>query len=743
MAESRLALIVETKGGSKLNRLKGDADKVEKEFAQLQNRLPKVERGIKNTGAAATTASRGIRTLTGAVRGLVTAYAAIQVGKFILGNTATLETQTKSLQVLTGELETAKNIIAELQAFGAVTPFTSTQLIDTAKRLKAFGVETEDLVKTTQQLADVAGATGAELNGVATAYGQIQAKGKLQTEELLQLQERGIDLATELKKQYNLTGQEFSDALRKGQISAEAVAFALDNVTSKGGKYANGAIAQSETLAGKFSTLEDGIQRIAQKLGEVLAPALKGVLDLANQAVASINQALAAGSITDQDKQGFKQQAEAEVRRFAGPLPGGPFGAGEIVVRTNGKTYKGPASSVVSQITNDLINREVQNRANALTSSSAVTPAVTPTPTLPPLLGGNGNGENGSKATKNLLSLVDQQQLAVKNSEALLKNQQAFEAAILAGDKALAQKLQTEREFIPLLNEISVLESAINKTIGDNDALLAQGIEQAQIDNRLQEAKNQLLILQNKLLDKQSALRSKAAQDLIQAGGDIGAELAGKKVKEVKEEATLLDKTFESVGQTVKSGLVDGITAAIDGAKDLQAIFADMLKSIGRLLINAGLSSLGGKGGLFGAGGIPGFADGGVAGAGQTALVGEKGPEIIVPLKPSLIVPNDPFGEAAAAITSPAGTTPDPFAATESVMGSAAQVMQAEAAQRQASAMAQSDSTMTIQTQVINSVEYATVDQVQAASAAAAKTARARVFGELKNNPSRRGGIGL
>ena len=76
-------------------------------------------------------------------------------------------------------------------------------------------------------------------------------------------------------------------------------------------------------------------------------------------------------------------------------------------------------------------------------------------------------------------------------------------------------------------------------------------------------------------------------------------------------------------------------------------------------------------------------------------------------------------------------------------MGSAAQVMQAEAAERQASAMAQSDSNMTIQTQVINSVEYATVEQVQAASTAAAKNARARVFGELKNSPSRRGGIGL
>ena len=68
----------------------------------------------------------------------------------------------------------------ELQAFGAVTPFTSTELIETSKRLKAFGFETEQVVDITKRLADVAGATGADLSGIATAFGQIQAKGRLQ-----------------------------------------------------------------------------------------------------------------------------------------------------------------------------------------------------------------------------------------------------------------------------------------------------------------------------------------------------------------------------------------------------------------------------------------------------------------------------------------------------------------------------------------------------------------------------------
>jgi phage tail tape-measure protein len=45
----------------------------------------------------------------------------------------------------------------------------------------------------------------------------VQAKGRLQGEELLQFQERGVALQQELRKQYNLSGEEFQDALVKAR----------------------------------------------------------------------------------------------------------------------------------------------------------------------------------------------------------------------------------------------------------------------------------------------------------------------------------------------------------------------------------------------------------------------------------------------------------------------------------------------------------------------------------------------
>ena len=233
--------------------------------------------------------------IAAAVGKLATAFGAIQAARFVFVKTAEVESQARSLAILAGSAQKAGQIIQELQQLGAVTPFTSTELIDSAKRLQAFGVEADKVVETTRRLADASGATGAELSGLVTAYGQVQAKGRLQGEELLQFQERGIALQEELRKMYGMTGEEFQKALSKGQVSAKAVEVALQNLTNTGGKYANGAIAQSDTLQGKLSTLQDGIDALARRIGQVLTPALKAIFNQAIAVVDAINAALAAG----------------------------------------------------------------------------------------------------------------------------------------------------------------------------------------------------------------------------------------------------------------------------------------------------------------------------------------------------------------------------------------------------------------------------------------------------------------
>ena len=298
-----------------LNKLKNSSNRLQESFSKLQNRSNAAANNIRKTGKASKLASNGVNALNRAVRNLVLGFGAIQAFRFVVFKGAELETQRKSLEVLTGSISKTNKIIKQLQDFGAVTPFRSTDLIETAKRLKAFGFETDEIVGTVKRLSDVAGATGANLNEIALVFGQIRAKGKLMREEELQLLERGIDITSELKRITGLQGDAFETAMRKGEIGADKVAIALENLTSVGGTYADGAIAQSTTLAGKFSTLVDNIETLARTIEDFLEPVLKGILDTANKALSAINKLLSS-----------EFQRELSSRRAALITPGGTKG---------------------------------------------------------------------------------------------------------------------------------------------------------------------------------------------------------------------------------------------------------------------------------------------------------------------------------------------------------------------------------------------------------------------------------
>ena len=291
MAQSTVQLIVDAQRA--IGPLQ-KTDRITKTLAnntnKLKNRLDKSSRSFRNNGNAARNAAGGVKSFTRSIAPLLKALAIAATARFIFVQTAELETQRKSLEVLTGSLSKTNQIIKDIQDFGAVTPFTSSELIEQTKRLKAFGFETEELVDTTKRLANVAGATGADLQGIALAFGQIRAKGKLQREEELQLLERGVDITTELKKITGLQGEEFESAMRKGKIGAELVNQALINLTSEGGAFFGGATKQATTLNGKLSTLVDSVQTLARTVGNILSPAIKFVLDQTTKAVQAIDR---------------------------------------------------------------------------------------------------------------------------------------------------------------------------------------------------------------------------------------------------------------------------------------------------------------------------------------------------------------------------------------------------------------------------------------------------------------------
>lgn len=284
MAKSvfEMLVAVKTKGANNIRRLGNELQGVQGKAKNLSMTFGRMAGSIKGFAAIAGVAAGGSLLAS------------------VFGSAAELQSQTRSLEVLTGSAEKTKQILEGIKAFGAATPFQVRELIDVTKKLKAFGIETDSLVDTTKRLGDVAGATGADLNGIAMAFGQIRAKGKFAQEENLQLLERGVDLTGELRKMYGLSGEELAKAMSKGQISFEAANQALIQLTNQGGQYFNGAIAQADTLSGRLSTLQDAFTTLAQNIGMALEPVFNGILQFVTFLTNSINNLFRESKLTEQ-----------------------------------------------------------------------------------------------------------------------------------------------------------------------------------------------------------------------------------------------------------------------------------------------------------------------------------------------------------------------------------------------------------------------------------------------------------
>tara|TARA_R110002012_G_scaffold198922_1_gene367823 strand:+ start:572 stop:2356 length:1785 start_codon:yes stop_codon:yes gene_type:complete len=525
-------------------------------FQMLVDVKTRGENGIRKLGNAMQGVQGKAKNLAISFKGIagpLAAIAGLSAGAAlagIFGTTAELQSQTRSLEVLTGSAEKTKQILAEIKAFGAVTPFQVKDLVDITKKLKAFGIETNSLVDTTKRLADVSGATGAELDGIATAFGQIRAKGKFAQEENLQLLERGVDLTGELKKMYNLSGEELAKAMTKGQIGFEAANIALIKLTNDGGQYFNGAAAQADTLNGKLSTLQDAFVTLGQNIGKVLEPIFKGIIDFVTFLTNSINNLF----------------TEAEIQSQAMKNLG-------LDKLSRGARFRGPEGT---QRRREL--KEEVERLRAQGFGKKPTVDLTPPALLPGGVTAGGAVKQQSQASDALLKITKQINLEkVKGNEFALAN--------LEYDKAML-KIQ-------------------------EDGLTGANREIA-------------------LSDAQTDLNLKKLQLL---GGSV------EKTKELNKETEKTNGLFESIKSTVATGLANAIEGLIDGTKSLSESLSGVLRQMASLFLQAGTKSLIGSifpsanGNVFAQNGIVPYAKGGYIGRPTMALMGEAGPEAVLPLR--------------------------------------------------------------------------------------------------------------
>ena len=250
---------------------------VSREAREAGSSLQAAGRAVQGAGRAVSGVGRAVAAAGGAIAGvggtltssvtLPAIAAGAAVGAFALRTASAAETTQISLTTMLGSEERALSMMDELASFAAHTPFELSGLQDATRQLLAYGFTAEEVIPMLTAVGDATAALGtgqAGIEAVTRALGQMQAKGKVQAEEMLQLTEQGIPawqmLADTLGTDVATAQEKVTDGAVDSATAIEAVLSGMES------RYGGMMEEQSRTVEGLMSNLSDAIEQPLMKL---------------------------------------------------------------------------------------------------------------------------------------------------------------------------------------------------------------------------------------------------------------------------------------------------------------------------------------------------------------------------------------------------------------------------------------------------------------------------------------------
>lgn len=194
--------------------------------------------------------------------------------------------QRITLTSIIGDSMKAETIFNRIKDLAVVSPFQFKELASYTKQLSAYSIPYEELYDTTKRLADISAGVGVDMGRIILAYGQVRSAAFLRGQELRQFTEAGIPLVDELAKRFTkLTGVVTSagdvfDKISRKEVSFGMVKDILWELTDEGGKFYNMQEALAESLAGKWSNLQDAWDVMMADIAEGNSGVLSDSLDM-------------------------------------------------------------------------------------------------------------------------------------------------------------------------------------------------------------------------------------------------------------------------------------------------------------------------------------------------------------------------------------------------------------------------------------------------------------------------------
>lgn len=246
--------------GDLIVRVGADTREFNKELGKIQRQIRQTSDNIMDMGKSMT---------------MGVTLPIVGLGAAAVKAAADLETMETQFISLTGGAEQAGAMVDQLNQFAAATPFQIEEIAGAARQLLAAGTDISQVNEQLEFLGDIAATSGESIEDITAIFAKVQAKGKVELENLNQLAERGIPIFTALSE---------ATGLLPSQLGAGAVTVEQFNATLRGfaeeGGFAHGAMERlSQTAAGKFSTALDNLKQAGASLGNVLLPYVTKAID--------------------------------------------------------------------------------------------------------------------------------------------------------------------------------------------------------------------------------------------------------------------------------------------------------------------------------------------------------------------------------------------------------------------------------------------------------------------------------
>lgn len=251
--------------------------------SRLKSAFHSISNGAKSMGSAVKGTVNGLKNSFSSLKSSITGIPGMLAGvgaalgtKAVFEYSKNLDQAKINWEVLMGSAEKGQEMLSRIQQFAKETPFDFNSTQKFAQQLKIAGLNGDQLFKTMQVIGDSAQGNVEKAEGIATAYQQMSAKGKIQTEEMNQLLERGIPAWDMLAKATGKSKAELMQMASQGKLLSDEYLPKLVDQMDK--TFGGGMQKQAQTFNGQLDQLEDNLLMLGSRGVAPLRQALTGLM---------------------------------------------------------------------------------------------------------------------------------------------------------------------------------------------------------------------------------------------------------------------------------------------------------------------------------------------------------------------------------------------------------------------------------------------------------------------------------